>query len=68
LDDDGALLPDPEGLPYFREFGPWRPAVAAPAQMLVEMYDGSQYEVRRVRAIGTATDDPGLIINVERVR
>jgi hypothetical protein len=38
------------------------------AQILVEARDGSQYDVRRVRAIGTATDDPGLVITVERVR
>lgn len=23
LDDDGALHPDENGLPYYREFGPW---------------------------------------------
>lgn len=38
------------------------------ARILVEGRDGSQYEVVRVMTVGTATDDPGLIVQVERVR
>ena len=38
------------------------------APVLVEMRDGSQYDVRKVRAIGTATDDPGLVFLIERYR
>lgn len=38
------------------------------AEIIVEDTMGGQYELVRSRAIGTLTDDPGLILKIRRTR